>query len=239
METTFSLDISVAELGWLAGAFGVAQLPLSSPGTIVLDDGRRELRKRGLIQPAERGGWQVDPLAAMAVRWMAEARYYWVFEQYQKSAIPRQIPLFFREGAVLLVLPSGDEKRLVICQDKETALMEWRLSVRLPFSADEENLPEWDVPQPVTIIRSNWRNPLQAQKMANADFLDWASSLEWAGEWVLVNEGRRSTRLVMAARGRSCWGGVYTPGRPGEFILRKFFPQELNSIISDTSRTEN
>ncbi len=232
METTYSLELSFAELGWLAGAFGMARLPFMLPGSFTEDDGRRSLRQRGLIQPAEKGGWQVDPFAALALQWMAEARHYWVFEQYRPGVTrPMQIPLFMQNGAALLVLPSMDEKRVVACQDVASALMEWRLAIRLPFSSGSGELVVWDVPQPLTIIRANWKSPDLAQKMASPEFLQWASSLEWAGEWAVVNDDQRSTRFVLAVKGNSIWAGRYAPGRPGEFILREFHQDELKGIF--------
>lgn len=234
MEATFSYELSFAELRWLAGAFGLARLPLSLPDVSAesLLKGQKMLLERGLIEPGQAGGWQIHPFLALALQWTGGASRYWVFDLYRPKAQPVEFALFLQGGASLLVLPLAEGMKLIACQDVEAAIKEWQLAVSLPYSIESRSLPEWNVPQPVTVIRSSWNNPQLALTMAGPEFLTWAKGLDWAGEWALVVAETRLPRLALAACGNSVWSGRFSQGRPGEFPLKRFILAELREVLA-------
>jgi hypothetical protein len=77
-STTFSIDLSISELEWLAGAFGIAQLslPYHRPTERDMGEslrrGHKSLCEREIIR-RQNGGWQVQPFAALVLQWMTNA----------------------------------------------------------------------------------------------------------------------------------------------------------------------
>ncbi|MBK8698434.1 MAG: hypothetical protein IPN29_02370 [Saprospiraceae bacterium] len=118
-----------------------------------------------------------------------------------------------------------------MCKDMDSAIEEWQLAVDFPTLNGAEILPKWDVPQPITVIRTSWKNLPLAKSMADAKFVAWATDLDWSGEWTLVMQGIRLSRLVLAVQGRSVWLGKYSPEQPGEFLLKTFHQTVLMEVM--------
>lgn len=237
MESTLSLELTFFELRWVASAFGLARLPLSVPDipTESLLMGRERLRERGLIEAGPAGGWQLDPFLALAVQWMGGAVRYWVCNLYRPKSQPAEFGLFLEVGApALLVSPLADGKRVTVCRDVEAAITEWQLAVGLSDSPEVADLPDWAVPQPITVIRTAWTHPQFAKTMAAAEFLSWAAELDWAGEWALIKDENRLARLALAVQGNSVWAGSYVAGRPGEFPLKAYRSSLLRELLLES-----
>ena len=240
MESTFSLEFSFAELRWLAGAFSMANIPLSIPPVSpeALMDAQISLEKRKIIEPGQPAGWEIHPFVAMTLQWMAGSSRFWVFDCYRRDSQDSEFALFLQNQAALLVLPILNGKQLIACQNMDTAITEWLLAINLTNSNTDMKLPEWDSPQPLTVIRNTWKNPAMAKTMADAEFLTWAAGLDWAGEWAMVIDKNRFARLVLAARGQALWVGSYSQGRPGEFPLKpnstNFLTQTLMQIVNES-----
>lgn len=235
MISTFSREFTFAEVRWLAEAFGLANLPFTLPVASLseIEAAHKSLLVRGVIKPGKPSGWQVDPIAALSIQWIAGSQQFWVFTQFLPDGQTLETSLFLQDGAVLLVLPLANGEQFVTCENIKTALVAWKEAVNLPLTNETGNLPEWNVPQPVTVIRSNWKNPSLAKTMAPLDFLVWASALDWAGEWALMVGGKRLARFDLGVCGDLVWAGHYIPGRPGEFLLRNYSQAELCEILAE------
>lgn len=231
---TVSLELSFDELRWLAGAFGAMRLPLmlgqtnSEPPLVTT---QTRLLQRGLIQRGPLAGWQVEPFTAVIMQWMLGAQHFWRFQKFLRDGGYSEFTLFKQDNAALLVLPLPDGKRFIACSNVDAAISEWQAALNLHPASEVGNLLEWDVPQPVTVIRSSWKNPERAKDMAPPLFLDWARQLDWAGEWLLVQNQNSFSRFAMAAQGAYAWAGRWTPGNPGEFVLKAWQPGTVKQIF--------
>ena len=234
MENNFHIDLSIAELSWLASAFGLARLPLVLPplNAEALLTGCDTLLQRKLLEAGPDIGWRAHPFLMLALQWMGSASRHWEFHLYRPNAEALEGSLFLAYSQALLVLPQETGKRLIACVDLNSAIAEWQRWVGFPSNLQNGILPEWDVPQPITIIRADWLNSSRVREMAPPNFLAWARQLDWAGEWLLVSDAGRFARLALAVQGNAVWAGRYAPGRPGEFVLKTVCP----SIVFDTLR---
>ena len=129
-ETTFSLDLSAAELAWLAGAFGQTRLLLpEAPLQRLLDDelsaelavGQASLAQRGLIRHVPGSGWQVEGAAAAVVQLLAGSERTLSLLHLDRDGI-RSRAMLYRAAGMHLLLESPPAFHLTFCQDAKTAL---------------------------------------------------------------------------------------------------------------------
>lgn len=224
----FPFDLSRAELHWLAGAFGIARLPLPdlapaglSPAQLesLQKDGHASLLTRGLLRPSPGFGWQVERLPAALVQWIASAPSLLRLEHIPKAGTVRRAHLFTAGEQGLSLEMEGETARFVLYESlpllREAALRWLSLPAKskpTPFSHT--------IPQPLTFLPAAWRDSQLAARILKErgvnpktakSALDWAASLEWVAALSAVKlEGDRNTLLKQFAfcgDGKSLWGG--------------------------------
>lgn len=238
MNSTIALDLTNSELYWLAAAFGFEHLPLALPYVSAegLQDAKESLQKRGLMRPGNRVGWEMDAIAALSLQWMGNADKFWVFDQYKRDGTVLETLMILQDGAALMVFPLPGGKRIMVCRDMDIAIETWQISLGSTVLSKEVSKVEWDVPQPITIIRSVWTRPELARTISNHDFLDWAAQLDWAGEWAVVHGEHRFSRMAVARMKDSIWAGSFTPGSPGEFRLSGYSQLDLSEELKNMTK---
>lgn len=221
----FAFDLSRAELHWLAGAFGIASLPLPDIAPAGLSpaqsesrqkDGHASLLTRGLLRPSPGFGWQSERLPAALVQWIASAPSLLRLERLPKNGTPRRAHLFTRGDHGLSLGMDGDTARFVIYESlpllREAALRWLSLPAKAKASASHS------IPQPLTFLPAAWKDPQLAARIleehgvkAVKPTLAWVASLEWIAALSVVKlEGRSNSilrQVVLCGDKKSTWGG--------------------------------
>jgi len=226
----FPFDLSRAELHWLAGAFGIASLPLPPSGDAPSGlspsqmearqkDGHASLLTRGLIRPSPGFGWQAERLPAALLQWIASAPSLLRLECIPKNGDARRIHFFTADAQGLSLEMHGDTARFVLFQTHRLLLdsaMRW---LALPAGTKKSAFVH-ELPQPLTFLPTAWNDPTLAARIlkergVNAktaqSTLTWAVSLEWVIALSKVKlEGQRNVianQFVLCGNAKSIWGG--------------------------------
>ena len=226
--TAYPFELSRAELHWLAGAFGIAFLPLpddAPPGLspVQLESlqkaGHASLRNRGLIRPSPGFGWQVGRMPAALVQWIASALSMLRLERISKDGMARRLHLFTAGEQGLSLEMDSDAARFVIYESLPLlcdAAVRW-----LAFpERTKKTAIRHELPQPLTFLPAAWRNPSLAARILREHGLDaetvpttleWVASLDWFAALSRVKlEGNRysiAKQFVLCGDGQSLWGG--------------------------------
>lgn len=224
----FPFALSRAELHWLAGAFGIAFLPLPDDAPAGLSpfqlesiqkNGHASLLTRGLIRPSPGFGWQVERLPAALVQWIASAQFLLRLENIPKEGTVRRAHFFTSGNQGLSLEMDGDTAHFTIYESLsllQVAALHW-LSVPAKSKATPYS---YFIPQPLTLIPAAWKDPQLAarileersieQKIAKST-LEWISSLEWVAMLSKVKlDGTRNTvaiQYALCGDKKSMWGG--------------------------------
>jgi len=224
----FPFDLSRAELHWLAGAFGIASLPLPDDAPAGLSpaqmearqkDGHASLLTRGLLRPSPGFGWQAERLPAALLQWIASAPSLLRLERIPKEGTARRAHLFTAGEQGLSLEMDGDTARFVIYESLpilRDSAMRW---LALPAKTKKSAITH-DLPQPITFLPTAWNDPALAahilkERGVNAKIaqstITWAVSLEWATALSKVKlEGQRNviaSQFVLCGNAKSIWGG--------------------------------
>ncbi len=223
----FPFDLSRAELHWLAGAFGIASLPLPDDAPLGLSpaqmearqkDGHASLLTRGLIRPSPGFGWQAERLPAALVQWIASAPSLLRLERIPKDGTSRHAHLFTAGEQGLSLEMDGDAARFVIYESLpllRDSAMRW---LALPAKTKKSAIAH-DLPQPLTFLPTAWRDSQLAARILKKrgmdsktakSALDWVASLEWVAMLSKIKlEGTRNTtsQFVLCGDSKSIWGG--------------------------------
>jgi hypothetical protein len=132
-DDTFHFELTLDELNWLAGAFGIASLPLpvhahqeTAPAQLLEGQkrGHASLLRRGLIQSSPGFGWQVDRLPAAFVQWMATATSMLRLENMQKDGM-KNVWHVFTSGDQALSVEIVEHDVNFILYKSHAALKKW------------------------------------------------------------------------------------------------------------------
>jgi len=224
----YPFELSLAELHWLAGAFGIASLPLPEDAPAGLSpaqmearqkDGHASLLTRGLIRPSPGFGWQVERLPAALLQWISSAPSLLRLERIPQDGAAQRIHLFTAGDQGLSLEMDGDTARFAIFQTRrllQESAVRW---LALPAGAKKSTTAH-DLPQPFTFLPTAWNDPALAARIlkergVNAktaqSTLTWAVSLEWVIALSKVKlEGQRNviaSQFVLCGNAKSIWGG--------------------------------
>lgn len=242
-EGAFDFYLSPAEVHWLAGAFGVAWLPLPDdplrdrPRFQVeagLQEAFSSLQVRGLLRLIPGIGWQLDRLPAALVRWVGEAEWMLCLEVQPREKPSRRRNIFPAGEEALVVFLENGVFHFALYPDSEQLIAETLVWLDGPWA--ETSLPEKHVfvlPEPETVIRAAWRDRstatsiLRAAKMSpekSEAVLGWLDSLQWlvscacvqlAGEKIEVER-----RSFWCGDGRWIWVGDIIQEERGQRSLK-------------------
>jgi len=224
----YPFELSLAELHWLAGAFGISSLPLPRETFDGLTPpqleerqktGHASLLTRGLIRPSPGFGWQVERLPAALLQWISSAPSLLRLERIPKDGAAQNLHLFTADDQGLSLEMDGDTARFVIYESLpilRDSAMRW---LALPAKIKKSAITH-DLPQPLTFLPTAWNDPALAahilrERGANAktikSTLAWAVSLEWVAALSEVKlEGQRNVlanQFVLCGNAKSIWGG--------------------------------
>ena len=226
----FPFDLSRAELHWLAGAFGIASLPLPPSGDAPSGlspsqmearqkNGHASLLTRGLIRPSPGFGWQVERLPAALLQWISSAPSLLRLERIPKDGAAQRIHLFTAGDQGLSLEMDDDTARFVIFQTRrllQESAVRW---LALPAGAKKSTTAH-DLPQPITFLPTTWKDSQLASRILKEQGMNtktakstlaWAVSLEWVTALSKVKlEGQRNVlanQFVLCGNAKSIWGG--------------------------------
>jgi hypothetical protein len=216
----FTIDLSQAELYWLASAFGYTQHALiHAAGTDPLAlrlKGQESLQARGLVHRTPGTGWKVELAPAAFVRWSAEALGHLTAERFQHDGSTRRLELFRLSGQSLLVNTEKDTCHFLVTADPASlpAVMLAQLGVSLPDPGAGSPAPE--LIQPVELIRAAWEQhphlgdalARQGQSTAKA----WLEGIDWAVTFSRLQVGGDQPgvlgQALLCGNSRQAWGGA-------------------------------
>jgi hypothetical protein len=224
----YPFELSLAELHWLAGAFGISSLPLPDATFDGLTppqleqrqkNGHASLLTRGLIRPSPGFGWQAERLPAALLQLISSAPSLLRLEHIPKSGVAQSLHLFTANAQGLSLEMDGDTARFVIFQTRrilQESAMRW---LSLPAKIKKTTIIH-ELPQPLTFLPAAWNDPALATRIlkeqgANArtakSTLDWVASIEWVAALSKVKlEGNSNTitgQFALCGDGKSIWGG--------------------------------
>lgn len=225
-DDTLPFDLSLDELHWLTGAFGIVALPLPEHPQSDLSraelmerqkKGHASLLRRGLIQPSPGFGWQVDRLPAAFVQWMASAESMLRVKRIEKEGGKKMMHIFTSSGQALSVEIADETAHFILYKTRAT--MNDSLNVWLMFPPKPVKSKKiFSIPQPQTFIPVAWKDQQLAGKiLANAGFKNPKDLLEWtkALDWLVILSKLRvngksngaSDQFFLCGNNKSLWGG--------------------------------
>lgn len=251
-DDTFHFELTLDELNWLAGAFGIASLPLpdhfqteSSPAQLMEGQkrGHASLLRRGLIQSSPGFGWQVDRLPAAFVQWMVTATSMLRVEHLEKEG-GKQVMHIFTSGDQVLSVEVVDHNVKFMLYKSHTilkkSLTQW---LTLP-SKIEKTKGKYSVPQPHSLFAAAWQNPALVKKMLTVAGI--SSQVQREAEWVKSitmisifskirlhqTDHSPSSYLFLCRDKKTLWTGVGT--EEDELVsFESITLRELNAKISE------
>lgn len=204
-ESTYSLELSSAELRWLAGTLGLIHLPFSDDNLrnlsctdAGLSDAQASLQRRGLIHRAAGLGWEVDRLPTAIIRWLGTADKMLSMETYLHDGNSRRVYSLVDGKIGMSVTPDSDVYRFVLYQSIDALLMGLMNSIGAPRADTQPDSRCFDIPQPMIIIPTAWRDSNLAKQILQrsgverkkTDILSsWLVSLRWAAALTSVQLG--------------------------------------------------
>lgn len=188
-DDTLHFELTLDELNWLAGAFGVASLPLpdhARPETSAaqLREGQKKghasLLRRGLIQSSPGFGWQVDRLPAALIQWMATATSMLRVERIEKEG-KKQVMHIFTSGDQALSVEIADSLvNFFLYKSHDGLKRSLSAWLKLPTRIKKGN-ETFSIPQPQTLFAAAWQNPDLIEKMLRVagNRLEVQNETEW------------------------------------------------------------
>jgi len=226
MAANYLFQLSPLELHWLAGALGVARLPLSDdplrhiPNSRLetqLQNGLTSLQSRGLISQAS-GTYQVDRLPAAIVKWLGSAASVLIVDVHMRNGISRHAQVFTEQDTSMSVsLEDGNYQFLFLPTGR--AVSDYVLNQAGASFADLKTAAaKYALSQPVTVLRAAWKDASLAARMLKVvgiqskeaqSLLAWAASLEWmvALDHVQINgkDAAGAGKAVLCGTSQKSW----------------------------------
>jgi hypothetical protein len=190
VNDTFPFDLSLDELHWLAGAFGIASLPLPDHPQLDLSraelverqkKGHASLLRRGLIQPSPGFGWQVDRLPAAIVQWMATAESMLRVERTEKEHGRRVMHVFTSNDQILSVEITAGVVNFILYNARAVMMKSLRQWLNLPTKI-KKTKEVFTIPQPQIFFAAAWQNPDLVEKMLTVAGV--RPQVQMEAEWV-------------------------------------------------------
>lgn len=227
-DDTFHFELTLDELNWLAGAFGITSLPLpvhahqeTAPAQLMEGQkrGHASLLRRGLIQSSPGFGWQVDRHPAALIQWMATATSMLRVERIEKEGKKQVMHIFTSDNQALSVEMTGNDVNFILYKTRAVLKKSLNLSFQNP-SKSRKSSGAFTVPQPQTFILVAWNDPLLAGKiLANCrlsigskELFKWIAALNWLGILRKLNingkSDETSTPFCICASDNNQWGGM-------------------------------
>lgn len=224
---SFQFDLSLDELHWLAGAFGITRLPLPEHAQAEMTheqllqeqrNGHASLLARGLIRPSPGFGWQVDRLPAAIVQWMATAASMLRVERIEKNGAGNTLHVFTSGEQALSVEIKDDSAQFTLYQSRAALKKSLKKWLNIPAKSGKSK-ETFSIPQPQTFIPVAWKDPqLAAQILANnglsansKTLIEWAASLRdlvvFCKMQINAEAGGTSEKFFLCKDGKSLWGG--------------------------------
>ena len=224
---TFQFQLTLAELSWLAGAFGMTSLPLpeNSISTAARkfkqaesDQGSSSLLTRGLIRRSEGFGWQVDRLPSAIIRWFGTAESLLRVERIPKTGTACRMHIFTMNEQGMSVEMDADTVNFIFHETRSSLIDSLSKWLDLPASAKKTEAA-YQLPQPPIFIPAVWKNPKFAEDMLNTaginvqvkETIAWVNSLETVAALSKVRLGGKENSLinqfVLCADNKFAWGG--------------------------------
>ena len=229
-EDTLHFELTLDELKWLAGAFGIASLPLpdrfqpeTSPTQLMEGQkrGHASLLRRGLIQPAPSFGWQVDRLPAAFVQWMATATSMLRVERIEKEGVKQALNIFTSDEQSLSVEATEHVVKFVLYKSHTVLMKSLTRWLSLP-SKIEKTKGNYSIPQPQSLFDAAWQNPALVETMLRVT--GTRSQVQREAEWVKSitmisifsklclhqTDHKQNLHLFLCSDKKNLWVGVGT-----------------------------
>lgn len=225
-DDTFPFDLSLDELHWLAGAFGIASLPLPDHPQLDLSraelverqkKGHASLLHRGLIQSSPGFGWQVDRLPAALVQWMETANSMLRVERIEKRGAGNPLHIFASGEQALSVEIKDDNAQFTLYKSRAALMKSLKKWLNIPIK-DQKSKETFSIPQPQVFLPVTWKDPqLAAQILAHnglsansKTLIEWAASLKclftFSKMQINSEAGGASAQFILCIDGKSLWG---------------------------------
>jgi len=252
---TFHFKLSPAELHWLAGAFGLAHLPLldtpvhnlptSQFKEAELKNGLASLQSRGLISHAS-VSYQVDRLSAAVIKWLGSAASMLLLDVHTRSRTSHRAQVFSEEDASMYV-SLEDEKYQFLFLSGRRAVSDYLLDqVGASFADLKTATAKYALSQPVTILRTAWTDPSLAANMLKVTglkpkeikhLLAWAESLEWIVTLnhvqLEVEEIGKERKAILCGNKQGCWSGGIEGKAEDRITLTPISLREAHPLIEN------
>ncbi|MBT7191908.1 MAG: hypothetical protein HN916_17160 [Anaerolineae bacterium] len=227
-NSTYSLDLAQEELYWLAGAFGVANLPLPDDTwhgysahayDVDLQKGNASLLARGLLRSSPGFGWRVDRLPLGIIQSLSSANSLLRVKYIQQNGITRTAHFFTMGENALSIEIDADAVHFTLYQTHvamREAVLNWK---NFPHSATKAGAT-YQLPQPDAFLPIAWKTPALIEKMLNPlrlfaeikDISTWVKSLEYLVLMSNVHIEGQSKRTVgqisVCGNTENIWGGA-------------------------------
>jgi len=209
---TFQFQLSHAELSWLAGAFGMTNLPLPDNYLTTatrqfkqaeLDKGSASLVTRGLIQHSAGFGWQIDRLPSAIIRWFSTAESLLRVEHIPKSGLLHHMHIFTMGEQGMSVEMDADNVNFIFHEARSTLINALHNWLELSTLSKKTKIT-YQLPQPPIFIPALWKDPKYAEDMLKnvgikvkvKETIAWVNSLETISTISKVHLDGRENRLV-------------------------------------------
>ncbi|MCX6056695.1 MAG: hypothetical protein NTW69_00875 [Chloroflexi bacterium] len=224
---TFQFQLTLAELSWLAGSFGMTRLPLpekslsmTTPQSVQaeLDKGSTSRITRGLIQRSASFGWQVDRLPSAIIRWFSTAESLLRVERIPKNGTAHHMHIFTMDQQGMSVEMDGDSVTFIFHEARSTmidSLWKW---LNLPTFAKKTEAV-YQLPQPPIFIPAVWEDSKFVEEILKTagikvkvkETIAWVNSLETIAVLSKVHlDGKEDSlinQFVICANKKFTWAG--------------------------------
>lgn len=224
----FHFELSSAELRWLASAFGVTRFPLRGSALnslpeiqikVELKKGLESLNDRGLVQRVS-ANWQVDRLPSAIINWLGSATSMLILNIHSCEKPSSSLQIFIEQDANMVVENQDDTYRFLFLPGQKE-LTDHLLEKMGASIADRKQAPvKYSLSQPVTVLRTAWKDPSLAEQIlkvigldpkASKTLLAWTGSLKWVAslEWGSIEAGSftENRQAFLCGNSQGIWAG--------------------------------
>jgi hypothetical protein len=211
----FTILLTTAELGWLAGAFGLTRLALPVAITLPSDDGLREAQQtlagRGLIQRDPGTGWKADQLAAFLIQWLGMLEHYSRLDVDRWNGGSLRAGLYARPGLYLLADCTRDPVEFFFLPDEKSCSE--KLAAFLDLAPVRHGEGVFTLPEPRQLIQAAWQDPSPARRaLGNAGLSkrETTSVLKWIAslKTVITFTSSQNEPLSLCSDGSALWMSI-------------------------------
>jgi len=214
-DQSFTLPLSSAELGWLAGVFGQTRLVLPKPISAIMGEtltqAQESLAGRRLIQREPGTGWKVDQLAAFLVQWLGTVEEFTRLEVHRRGKEPVQAGVYARQGLILLAECDAQAVTFVFLPDEAYLMAE--ISRFLELGSVRRGRDTFAFPEPAELVQAAWQDPVPTRRLLERSDLserDVSAALAWIDSLKMVVQFTHVSTKVekpycLFSDGQSAW----------------------------------